>query len=587
MIESVRHLWSYLSGRRRLQLMLLTVMVLFTSFAEILTLGAVLPFLAVLAEPEKIFHHSFVQPVVQVMEVSEPGQLLFPLTVFFLLAAVLAGAMRLTLLWAQARYSSAIGTDLSGALFQRVLDQPYSAHIARDSADVISTISSKTTIVVFQTLFPLLVVFSSLIVLVGIVGFLLILEPWVALSAILGFASIYAVLVMSTKNRMLLYGEQVNREQSKVIRALQEGLGGIRNILIDGTQSTFFEIYRRSDSSLRRAQANMLIIGNGPRFVVEVIAMIFIAVLAIAFSEQKEGISSIIPVLGVFALATQRLLPSMQQAYSGWTAIRGSCAALRDVLDLLDQPSSVHSYQSCEAPILFSCSIKINNLGFRYSHSKPWILRDLNLEIPKGGRVGLVGKSASGKSTLADLIMGLLPPTEGYLSVDGVPVTTSNSRAWWARIAHVPQSVFLTNASVAENIAFGVAPDMIDHARVRYAAELARISEAINSWEAGYESLVGERGVCLSGGQRQRIGIARAIYKHADVIVFDEATSALDNETECAVMESIESLSKDVTIIIVAHRLSTLKNCTEVFELENGQVKQSSLLGGMARKSQP
>lgn len=575
MIESLERLWLHLSRRRRLELFLLLVMVVLTSFAEVLTIGAVLPFLGALAEPEKIFHHPVVQPIVLVLELSEPSQLLFPLTVAFGLAAIFAGAMRLTLLWAQARYSSAIGTDFGISIFRRTLYQPYSVHVSRNSGDVISAISSKTTVVVFQTLFPLLVVFSSFIVLAAIMLVLVYLEPKVAMSAIFGFAGIYTVVIALTKKRMFSYGERVNQEQNNVIRALQEGLGGVRDILIDGTQSTFCEIYRRSDFSLRRAQANMLIIGNGPRFVVEAMGMVLITGLAFTFTKQEQGISNVIPVLGALALGAQRVLPAMQQAYSGWTAIRGSQATLSDVLDLLDQPLPEHADEPPSQPISFSRSITLNNLGLSYLDSGPRVLRDLTLEFPKGSRVGLIGATGSGKTSLLDVIMGLHQPTEGCLSVDGVPVSSGNCRAWQIRIAHVPQSIFLTDASVAENIAFGVPPDKIDMERVRCAAEQAQIALTIESWSARYETLVGERGVRLSGGQRQRIGIARALYKKADVIIFDEATSALDNETERAVMESIESLSRELTVIIVAHRLSTLKNCTVVIELENGRVKRS------------
>lgn len=575
MIESLKRLLAHLSRRRRLQLVLLSVMVVLTSFAEVLSIGAVLPFLGALAEPEKIFQHPVVQPMVQFLELSESSQILFPLTVVFGVAAIFAGAMRLTLLWAQARFSSALGTDFSISIFRRTLFQPYSVHIARNSGDVISAISIKTTVVVFQTLFPLLVLVSSFIVLIAILFFLLYVEPMVALSAICGFAGIYAVVVGLTKNRMFSYGERVNREQNNVIRALQEGLGGVRDILIDGSQSTFCEIYRGSDFSLRRAQANMLIIGNGPRFGVEALGMVLITFLAFTFTGQHQGISSVIPLLGALALGAQRMLPAMQQMYASWTAINGSQVTLSDVLDLLDQPLPAYADEPYPQPIPFNSSIAVSNLGYRYLDSEPWVLRDLTLEFPKGARVGFIGATGSGKSTLLDVIMGLLLPTEGFLFVDGVKVYSGNYRAWQTRIAHVPQSIFLTDSSIAENIAFGVPPNLIDLERVRHAAEQAQISQVIECWDCKYETLVGERGVRLSGGQRQRIGIARALYKQADVVIFDEATSSLDSETEHAVMEAIENLDINLTIIIVAHRLSTLKNCSMIIELESGRVKRT------------
>ncbi len=586
MIESLHRLWIHLDRRRRLQFVLLLILMILTSIAEVFSIGAVLPFLGVLAEPEKGFHHPVAQPLVRMLGITEAGQLLLPLTVIFAAAALFAGAMRLMLLWSQTRYSSAIGTDCSISIFRRTLYQPYAVHVARNSSEIVAAISNKTTIVVYQTLLPFLVVLSSFFILIAIMLVLIYIEPTVALSAFIGFGLIYTIVIVLTKKRMLAYGERVNREQVNVVKALQEGLSGVRDILIDGTQATFCEFYRRADFSLRRAQANMLIIGNSPRFGVEAMGMVLITALAFALAGRQHGIASVIPVLGALALGAQRLLPALQQAYSSWTTIRGSQATLLDVLDLLDQPLPAHADEPLPEPILFQHSITLNQVAFRYAEQAPWILRGLSINLPKSGRIGFIGATGSGKSTLLDVIMGLLQPTEGSLAIDGVAITSANHRSWQAHIAHVPQAIFLTDTSIAENIAFGVPPDQIDHARVRQAAQKAQIAQTIESWEHQYNTLVGERGIRLSGGQRQRIGIARALYKQADFIVFDEATSALDNETERAVMEAIEGLGEELTVIIVAHRLSTLKNCTQVIELADGRVKRSGtyqeIVGGAA-----
>jgi ATP-binding cassette subfamily B protein len=254
--------------------------------------------------------------------------------------------------------------------------------------------------------------------------------------------------------------------------------------------------------------------------------------------------------------------------------LRGGQESLADALDLLDQPLPPYADEPLPPPLPFKRGIALENLFFRYSPQGPWVLQGLNFEIPKGGRVGFIGSTGSGKSTLLDIVMGLLSPTNGRLAIDSVAVTEQNHRAWQAHIAHVPQTIFLADTTIAENIAFGVAPDQIDHDRVREAAQKAQIAETVESWDEQYATLVGERGVRLSGGQRQRIGIARALYKQADVIVFDEATSALDNDTELAVMQAIESLGDDLTILIVAHRLTTLKSCSKIIELNNGTVSR-------------
>jgi ATP-binding cassette subfamily B protein len=266
-------------------------------------------------------------------------------------------------------------------------------------------------------------------------------------------------------------------------------------------------------------------------------------------------------------------LPVQQQIYSAYITIKGNQASTQDALDLLDQPMPEHAHAPPARPMAFNTSITLNNLGFRYTPQGPWVLRHLNLEILKGSRVGFVGVTGSGKSTLLDLIMSLLTPTEGALLIDNSAITLQNTRAWQAHISHVPQAIFLSDTSIAENIAFGVAPDQIDLLRVKQAAEQAQIAQTIDGWRNGYDTLVGERGVRLSGGQRQRIGIARALYRRANLIIFDEATSALDNETEAAVMQVVETLGRDMTILIIAHRLTTLRNCDRIVELANGGIK--------------
>ena len=234
----------------------------------------------------------------------------------------------------------------------------------------------------------------------------------------------------------------------------------------------------------------------------------------------------------------------------------------------------LHANQPTTKPLVFRQSIRLNQVSFRYSNQAPWIIRELDITIKKGSRVGIVGATGGGKSTLLDIVMGLLSPTEGRIEVDGQTIDAMNQRAWQLHIAHVPQAIFLADSSIAENIAFGVTKDNIDFERVKLAAQQAQIADVIEAWPSRYQTFVGERGIRLSGGQRQRIAIARALYKQADVIIFDEATSALDNETEYAVMQAIDSLSNDLTIIIIAHRLTTLKNCTHVVELGDGSVKR-------------
>jgi len=562
----LRRLWHHIAPQRRAQFGLLLVLMVLASFAEIVSIGAVLPFLGVLTAPGSIFGHPAAQPFIEALGLTKPEQLLLPLTMVFGLAVLAAGAMRLLLLWASTRLSYATGADLSIGIYRRTLYQPYSVHVARNSSEIISGISEKTGVVIGAIVMVLTLV-SSGIMLVSILLALLSVDPITALAAFGGFGLIYVLIIRFVRDRLAKNSRSVARDSTQRIKSLQEGLGGIRDVLIDGSQAAYCEIYRNTDHPLRRAQGSSAFISASPRYGMEALGMLLIAALAYTLAQQPDGIARAIPVLGALALGAQRLLPVLQQSYMAWTGIQGGQASLQDALELLDQPLPDHADQPPATPLPFKRDISLKQLSFRYGDEAPWVLRELNLTIARGSRVGFVGTTGSGKSTLLDIVMGLLQPTEGTLEIDGQPITAANTRGWQAHIAHVPQAIYLADSTIEENIAFGVPKGRIDHQRVAQAARQAQIAATIEAWPGQYKTFVGERGVRLSGGQRQRIGIARALYKQADVIIFDEATSALDNETEEAVMQAIEGLSKDLTILIIAHRLSTLKGCTQIVEV--------------------
>jgi len=571
--QLLQRLWRHINPRRRKQFALLFVLMFMASFAEILSIGALMPFLGVLTMPEQIFDHATAQPFIQALGITAPAQLLLPLTIVFMVAVSFAGLMRLFLLWANAKLSSGTGADISISVYRRTLYQPYSVHCNRNSSEVINAITSKTDVVV-MVISTIISASSSTVMLIGILIALFSIDPFVALSAIGGFGFIYVFISRLTRGRLAMNSQVSARETTQVIKSLQEGLGGIRDVLIDGSQSTYCQIYRNADLPLRRLKAENEVISMSPRFIVEALGMVLIAALAYSLARQEEGFVQVVPILGALALGAQRLLPVLQQLYAGWAFLRSANDALHDALELMEQPLPDYVGQPVMQPLPFNDHISLNQLGFRYSSQEPYVLKQLNLTIAKGSRVGFIGVTGSGKSTLLDIIMGLLQPTNGLLQIDNQTVTLSNNRAWQAHIAHVPQAIFLADSTIEENIAFGVAQDQIDYQRVRQAAQQAQIAESIESWPKKYQTFVGERGIRLSGGQRQRIGIARALYKRADVIIFDEATSALDNETEHAVMQSIEGLSSDLTVLIIAHRLTTLKNCTQIVELGKGGIKR-------------
>lgn len=557
------------------------------SFAEVFTIGAVLPFLGVLTAPEKIFAHELAQPFITLMRMRSAQDLLLPFTLIFMLAAVFSGFARVALLWVQTRLSMAIGADFSVQVYERTLYQPYSLHVSRNSSEILAGVR-KAEGLVPTIIQPAMLMISSVGILVVLIATLLAIQPAIALVAFVGFGLIYAVVISITKRRIAYNSRMIAAHQGRVTKAIQEGLGGIRDVLLDGSQSVYSKMYKDAFVPIRVASASNQVVGASPRFGVEALGMVLLAGLAYVLAAANGlagGATNAIPVLGALALGAQRTLPVLQQIYNAYITIKGNQASTQDALDLLDQPMPERVHSPPARPMAFSTSITLKDLGFCYTQQGPWVLRHLNLEIPKGSRVGFVGVTGSGKSTLLDLLMGLLTPTEGKLLIDNVDITPQNVREWQAHVSHVPQAIFLSDTSIAENIAFGVHPDQIDLQRVKQAAQQAQIAQAIESWHNGFDTLVGERGVRLSGGQRQRIGIARALYRRANVIILDEATSALDNETETAVMRAVENLGRDITILIIAHRLTTLRNCDRIVELAKGGIKVIGSYEQMMRRS--
>jgi ABC-type multidrug transport system fused ATPase/permease subunit len=565
-------LGQHLSRRRYRQFLLLMGMIFVSAFAEVVSLGAVLPFIGILTSPDLVFSHPIVSDVVLAWGITSADQLVLPITVAFVTAALIAGAIRILVLWASTRIAYASGADLGIESYRRTLYQPYQMHVSRNSSSVISGITNKINNVVAFVLLPLLTLVSATVLLVAITIVLIVIDPMVALVAAVTFGTSYALITWMSRRRLHRNSQRIAAEQTQVIKALQEGLGGIRDVLLDGTQPVFCDTYRQADQPLRRAQGNNIFIGGTPRFIMETLGMVLIAALAYALSKQVGGIATALPVLGALVVGAQRLLPALQQIYSSWASIAGNHASLVDVIELLDQPLVAELVQPADAPLLFQKDIQFRGVRFRYTNDDPWVLDNLNLVIAKGARVGFVGSTGSGKSTTLDLLMGLLIPTEGELLVDGQPISGKRAREWQRSIAHVPQNIYLADTTLAENIAFGVPPANIDLDRVRHAARQAQIADFIDSSQEGYQAYVGERGIQLSGGQRQRIGIARALYKQASVLVFDEATSALDNATEQSVMDAVEGLSGDLTILLIAHRLTTVQRCDTIVELEQGRV---------------
>ncbi|MCH8479763.1 MAG: ABC transporter ATP-binding protein/permease [Wenzhouxiangella sp.] len=569
LLAMLRAFYAHMPPRRRLHLAILMVLMLVGALAELLTLGAVVPFVALMAEPERAYDYPRLQQLFQALGWNDPESILLPMTALFVGLAIVASMIRLALLWVKNRFVFGLGYDIGVRLYDRILHQPYQFHVSRNSSEIIAGVT-KVQSAINGVLRPLLQAVISLILAIGLISALVIVDAGVALAGGAIFAVLYLSVTVFTRLRLRKNSKIMAEAHTSRVRNIQEGLGGIRDVLLDSSQSHYLKNFARVDQRLRTAQATNAFIGEAPRYVIEAIGILLIVSFAYFLVHQPGGLIGALPVLGALALGAQRLMPLLQQIYRGWSSVLGKWQMMLDVLDFLDLPMPKSVDSSIQIP--FEKELELRDVNFSYGNEGPEVLREFSLRIGKGERIGLIGKTGSGKTTALDIIMGLLNPVTGQLLIDGKNIDETNLPAWQAQIAHVPQAIYLTDGSIAQNIAFGLPAREIDMERVRQAARQAQIADFIESNSAGYQARVGERGIQLSGGQRPRIGLARAVDTRAQVLVFDEATSALDNQTESAVMESMEALGQDLPVLMIAHRLETLTSCTRIIRLSEGRI---------------
>jgi len=574
----LKRLWDHLSKRRKRQLALMQLFAVIVSFFEMASLGAVIPFLGVLSDPETIFQSDYMRPFIDFSQITQPSELALPITFIFIFLTMFSAVVRFSFLWALTRLSLQAGADMSIKIYKHTLYQDYAIHVARNSSEIINGIITKTATATKGIIAPVLNLISALVTIVGILVVLVAVNISVTLIAFLGFGGLYLLVMNLTRKNLRGNSQSIAEKSDLMVKSLQEGLGGIREVLLNNNQQFYVNLYKTSDLQMRKATWRNELIFSGPRFLMEAVGIGIVALIAYLATLQLGGLTQFLPVLGAFVLGAQKLLPAIQKAYASYSRVKGSAYSLRDVLELLDQPMPDQASISHASPNPFSHSIELKDMSFRYSDASPWVFKDLSLTIPKGAVVGVIGTTGCGKSTLLDVIMGLLTPVSGELLVDNIAIkNTSNQKAWQTHISSVPQDIFLCDGTIEENIAFGIPREAINQSRVKIAAENAQIASLVESWDDQYKTLVGERGIRLSGGQRQRIGVARAFYRQSNLLILDEATSALDDKTELAVMDAIDNFDNDLTVIIIAHRLTTLKNCDMIVRLTSDY--QTEIMG--------
>ena len=574
--RSLKIISGYLSIKRKKQFSFLFLLMLISAFAEALSLASAVPFLTILSDESIVKNNSLANLLMSFSGVKGGKDLFFLITIFFATTVVICGLIRLLNAWLSKKFAARIGSDLSSKIYEKILYQPYEFHINSNTSKLIVCVTEdiQQTIIAFNSLLQILVSFFLVVV---VISYLFIFNTYLAILTSIVFIGLYLFQAKLIKYKLYKDGEFVAKSRKTQLKNLQETLGGIREVIMNTAQPKYKSNFKKVEIPMRDKISEIQFFAEFPRYTLEVALLLLVGF--IAFYLVSIGSSDyIFAYLGTFAIASQRLLPSIQLIYAAWARIKSRWKNMESVIELLSQKLPIKSKDKFEnIKSLNFQSIKLDNLCFKYDKSHENVISEVNLTINRGERLGIIGSTGSGKSTLIDLIMGLLVPSSGNILINGKNIHVhSNKRfllAWRKSIACVPQNVFLFDASIAYNITLGLSSDQINYQKLNEAAKKARIFKYINSLPNKFETNVGEKGIKLSGGQKQRIGIARAIYRNAPILVLDEATSALDNFTEKEVINNIKELNKDITIITIAHRISTLEDYDRLIMIKENKIK--------------
>ena len=572
LINSLKSLWNHFTLKRRYQLALITLATFITAILDLVSIGTIMPFISVIMDSEATFNNPSFNEYFIYYGYSSGEEIILPVTYFFISINVIAAIIKIIIFWFQNKISVLCGNDLSRLAYTKTIYQPFEIHINRNSGDVISSIVNNVNITVFGVLYMVLLFVSSLIFTIAILGGILIIDPIISLIALATLCFFYIPISIFLKGRLERNSKVVDLGQKKIVRFIQEALGGIRNLILDKSHDFFIKKYNEIDFNLRDAVAENKFLGSVPRYVIEALVVILMALLGLYYAYQPNGMNEGLPILGFIALASQKLIPNMQQIYRCYASIAGSKENLDDTLEILNQELITNDDSLSSQKIINDFKkLSLQNISFRYSKGEPLIFNDISLDIYKGEKVGIVGITGGGKSTLIDLILGLLKPESGQILIDENNMENVKN-SWQKMISHVPQDVYYSDDSFAKNIAFGTDIKNLNQDKLINASKDAFILDYILQQDDKFEHILGESGVQLSGGQKQRLGIARALYKDSNIIIFDEATSALDEKTEKDVVNSIQAIDSKKTVLIIAHRLSTIKHADRIVCVENGKI---------------
>ena len=589
MFKLIGNLFNLLSPYQRKRFFILQLLVILMSIVEILGVASIIPFMALVGDMSQLQQDSFFASLYKMSGITSESQFVFVLGICVLIMLFISMMISVFTIWGLSMFANKIGTEIADRLYAHYLNQDWLFHASGSSAQLTKKIATETMRVTGAILVPLMYLNSKVVLSLLMSISIFVYDPKVAAIGLSIFAISYFFLFKGVRNKLNKNGIAISEVNEERFRLMNEGFGGIKDVLLMGRDSDFINRFNKTGKTLAYSQGTNIALAQAPRYFVELLAfgsMILLILYLIASHNGNLGM--ILPIISVYAIGTIKLLPAFQQIYSSIAIIKANIPAFESIQqDLYDSPHTGEILKKVEESYLHpKKQISLEKVRFTYPKKQQPALDGLSIEIPINSVIGIVGPSGSGKSTLIDILLGLIKPDQGELKIDDEIIDSKNCRSWQNTIGFVAQSIFLSEGSIAENIAFGIPHNEIDFKQVEYALDLAHLTELTNSLKQGIHTKVGERGIQLSGGQRQRIGIARALYHKAEVLVFDEATSSLDGITEKMIMQAVHKFSDKKTIIMIAHRLKTVEKCDQIFFIDEGKVADQGTFQELIEKNE-
>ena len=583
MLELIKKLKAILPPKDKLKVILLIVLMIIAGLLEVISIGLLSGFVAGVADPDILLNNQYVSSILSVLNIDNQRQILVFGTISLILVFLLKNIYLIGYKYIQSRFIYNRYRSISSRLFKIYMHVPYSFHLNRNSASLIRNVSTESRFIATNVMLPMLHITTEFVMALSIIILLLSVQPLVTLFTLITLGLVSFAFLKLTKKTMKKHGKKALEERQEIIKTINEGIGGFKEVTLTGRKPWFIKKFENSMLSLSKAEIFQQTTKQSVSPIIETIAIAGILLIAFILLKQGHSLAILSSILALFALSIRRLLPAINHIISQYNSLRYHAYSVDPIyedltnlekyqnIDNIDKEENINKEENKKEDNFLKEQIEIKNLDFKYQKDQELILKNISLSIKQGQAVALVGSTGSGKTTLADLILGLLKPSSGKIEVDKKDIYTNISK-WQSNIGYIPQFIYLSDDSIKNNIAFGLEEDEINEDKLQKAIEVSQLREFISQLPEKENTKIGERGIRLSGGQRQRIGIARALYDNPEVLVMDEATSSLDNITEKFIIEAIEKLKKNRTIIIIAHRLSTVKNCDKLYILKQGEI---------------